>query len=121
MNDQSVPLTPLQKAAVALKAQRDRIAELEQMASAPIAIVGMGCRYAAGARGPEALWQALEAGRDGRREVPTDRWDIDAVYDPTPGGPGKQYPRKSSFRSGVSHVHTPYFRYARTSVRRGKQ
>src|SRR3546814_1225031 len=94
MNDQSVPLTPLQKAAVALKAQRDRIAELEQMASAPIAIVGMGCRYAVGARGHEAMWQALAAGRDGSREGPTDRWDIDALCDPTPGVAGQMYARR---------------------------
>src|SRR3546814_910367 len=110
MNDQSVPLTPLQKAAVALKAQRDRIAELEQMASAPIAIVGMGCRYAAGARGPEALWHALEAGRDGSREVPTPRWAIDASSDPTPGVAGKMYARKSCFIDGVDLFDPLFFR-----------
>ncbi|GHD52805.1 hypothetical protein GCM10017083_28680 [Thalassobaculum fulvum] len=110
MNDQSVPMTPLQKAAVALKAQRARIAELEQAASAPIAVVGMGCRYAAGGDSPDALWQALAEGRDGSREVPKERWDIDAVYDPTPGVPGKMYVRKSCFIDGVDGFDPLFFR-----------
>jgi len=110
MNDQSVPMTPLQKAAVALKAQRARIAELEQAASAPIAVVGMGCRYAAGGDSPDALWQALAEGRDGSREVPKERWDVDAVYDPTPGVPGKMYVRKSCFIDGVDGFDPLFFR-----------
>ncbi|MEQ9335533.1 amino acid adenylation domain-containing protein [Thalassobaculum sp.] len=110
MNDQTVQMTPLQKAAVALKAQRARIAELEQAASAPIAVVGMGCRYAAGGDDPDALWRALEDGRDGSREVPRDRWDLDAVYDPTPGVPGKMYVRKSCFIDGVDRFDPLFFR-----------
>ena len=110
MNDQTISMTPLQKAAVALKAQRARIAELEQAATAPIAVVGMGCRYAAGGDSPDTLWQALAEGRDGSREIPKDRWDVDAVYDPTPGVPGKMYVRKSCFIDGVDRFDPLFFR-----------
>src|SRR5471032_1129624 len=91
------PLTPLQQAVIALRSQRARIAELEAAGSAPIAVVGMACRYPAGANTPQALWEAVRDGRDGSREVPKERWDIDALYDPTPGRAGKMYVRNSCF------------------------
>ncbi|MEU9691967.1 SDR family NAD(P)-dependent oxidoreductase [Amycolatopsis japonica] len=44
----------------------------------PIAIVGVGCRLPGGADSPERYWRLLEAGRDGIREVPEDRWETPA-------------------------------------------
>ncbi|RSN07074.1 polyketide synthase [Streptomyces sp. WAC 05977] len=44
----------------------------------PIAIVGVGCRLPGGADSPEGYWRLLDAGRDGIREVPEDRWEIPA-------------------------------------------
>ncbi|MGY6653504.1 SDR family NAD(P)-dependent oxidoreductase [Amycolatopsis sp. TRM77291] len=44
----------------------------------PIAIVGVGCRLPGGADSPESYWRLLDAGRDGIREVPEDRWEIPA-------------------------------------------
>jgi amino acid adenylation domain-containing protein len=106
----SSPLSPLQQAVIALRSQRARIAELEQAGSAPIAVVGMACRYPAGAESPEALWQAVSGGRDGSREVPKDRWDIDAFYDPTPGRAGKMYVRNSCFIDRVDGFEPLFFR-----------
>jgi 6-methylsalicylic acid synthase len=40
----------------------------------PIAIVGMGCRFAGGADSPAAFWQLLADGRDGVSEIPAERW-----------------------------------------------
>ncbi len=103
-------LTPLQQAVIALQAQRARIAELEQAGSAPIAVVGIGCRYPADGVSPAALWEALREGRDGSREVPPDRWDIDEVYDPVPGRPGKMYVRKGCFIDEVDRFEPLFFR-----------
>ncbi|HET9170532.1 MAG TPA: acyltransferase domain-containing protein [Actinospica sp.] len=44
----------------------------------PIAVVGIGCRYA-GVRGPEALWDALCEGRDLVSDTPPARYEA-AVY-----------------------------------------
>src|SRR5690349_13224545 len=90
-------LSPMQQAVIALQAQRARIAELEQASSAPIAVVGVACRYPAGGTSPTALWHALREGRNGSCEVPPERWDIESVYDPTPGRPGKMYVRNACF------------------------
>ncbi|KAM0229998.1 hypothetical protein ACHAPO_009550 [Fusarium lateritium] len=45
-----------------------------------IAIIGMACRLPGGADSPESLWSLLAEGRDGRREVPKDRWDWKSFY-----------------------------------------
>ncbi len=55
----------------------------------PLAIVGMGCRLPGGVSDPDGFWQLLDAGRDAIREVPADRWDIDAYFDPDPDAPGR--------------------------------
>nr|WP_203073874.1 non-ribosomal peptide synthetase [Roseomonas ponticola] len=103
-------MTPMQQAVVALQRLRARNAELERASSAPIAIIGMGCRYPAGSDSPDAMWQALLEGRDGSREVPRDRWDIDALYDPEPGRAGRMYVRKSCFLDRVDGFEPLFFR-----------
>ncbi|MFJ8911186.1 SDR family NAD(P)-dependent oxidoreductase [Amycolatopsis sp. NPDC102389] len=44
----------------------------------PIAIIGVGCRLPGGADSPERYWRLLDAGRDGIRDVPEDRWETPA-------------------------------------------
>ena len=103
-------MTPMQQAVIALQAQRARIVELEQAATAPIAVIGMACRYPADSTSPAALWDAVREGRDGSREVPADRWDVDALYDPTPGRPGKMYVRQGCFIEDVDQFEPLFFR-----------
>src|SRR5262249_17226803 len=55
-----------------------------------IAIIGMSGRYP-GADDLDQLWRNLAQGRNSIREIPPERWDVDAYYDPTPGKPGKVY------------------------------
>jgi len=66
----------------------------------PIALVGIGCRFP-GARGPRELWQLLREGRNAVREVPEHRaelgFNIDEVYDPRPGVPGRISSRRAGF------------------------
>lgn len=46
-----------------------------------IAIIGMSCRFP-GANHAEEFWELLASGRCEIREVPQERWDGDAYYDP---------------------------------------
>jgi microcystin synthetase protein McyG len=53
------------------------------MGAEPIAIIGMGCRFPGGADSPAAFWRLLVERRDAIRRVPTDRWNVDEVVDPS--------------------------------------
>ena len=74
----------------------------------PIALIGIGCRFP-GANGPESFWRLLREGVDAIREVPADRFDIDAVYDPRPGTPGKLISRCGGFLEGVDRFDFSFF------------
>lgn len=87
----------LKRALSALERIQARLDAVERAAAEPIAIVGMSCRFPGGANDPESLWRLLCAGADCICEVPRDRWDIDAFYDPDPAAPGKMYTRWGGF------------------------
>ncbi|HEY9717165.1 MAG TPA: SDR family NAD(P)-dependent oxidoreductase, partial [Trichormus sp.] len=70
------------------------------LAEDAIAIVGIGCRFPAGADNPEEFWRILSEGTDGTTPVPADRWHTDTYYDPDPQTPGKMYVRKGGFIKG---------------------
>ncbi|MCI0725428.1 MAG: AMP-binding protein [Chloroflexi bacterium] len=74
----------------------------------PIAIIGLYCRFP-GAENPAAFWRLLRNGVDAIAEIPADRWDVDAFYDPNPGTPGKMYTRWGGFLSQVDQFDPHFF------------
>ncbi|WP_327136041.1 SDR family NAD(P)-dependent oxidoreductase (plasmid) [Streptomyces sp. NBC_01343] len=73
-----------------------------------IAIVAMSCRLPGGVTSPEELWQLVVDGRDAVSGFPLDRgWDVENVYDPEPGVPGKTYANEGGFlyRAGDFDPH----------------
>jgi len=68
--------------------------------SDPIAVVGIGCRYA-DARGPAEFWEIVRSGRNTVRDAPQHRidlgYDIDHFYDPRLRIPGKISSIKAGF------------------------
>ena len=83
----------------------------------PIAIIGIGCRLP-GAKDPESFWQLLRNGVDAITEVPKDRWDIDAFYDPEPGKPGKMSTRWGGFLERVDQFDPSFFGISPREVER---
>ncbi|GAB2998207.1 type I polyketide synthase [Mycobacterium bourgelatii] len=75
----------------------------------PIAVVGMGCRLPGNVYGPEDFWQLLLDGRDTIREVPADRWDADAYYDPDPEASGKMTTKWGGFVDDVAGFDADFF------------
>src|SRR3989338_6987367 len=75
----------------------------------PIAIIGIGCRFPGGANDPESFWKLLTNGVDAVTEVPRDRWDADAFYDPDPTRPGKTNSRWGGFLRDVNQYDYQFF------------
>ncbi|WP_128254796.1 polyketide synthase [Falsirhodobacter deserti] len=65
--------------------------------SEPLAIVGMACRFPGGVASLDDYWALMAEGRDGIREIPADRLDIDKFYDPRAEAPGKIFVRHGGF------------------------
>jgi myxalamid-type polyketide synthase MxaE and MxaD len=74
----------------------------------PIAIVGLACRLP-GAPNAAAYWKLLRDGVDAIREVPPDRWDTDAYFDPNPATPGKMNTRWGGFLDAVDGFDAHFF------------
>ncbi len=102
-------LSPLQRAFVTIKEMRSKLYSLETAAREPIAIIGTGCRFPGGANNSESFWQILRDGVDTIQEVPGDRWNIDAYYDPTPEAPGKTYTRQGGFLNKIDEFDAEFF------------
>ena len=112
MNDKSnetSQLSPLKQALVALDEMQSKLDAFERAKTEPIAIIGLGCRFPGGANSPEAFWQLLHNGVDAITEVPSDRWNIDAYYDPDPDAPGKMYTRQGGFLNEVDKFDAHFF------------
>ena len=62
----------------------------------PIAIVGLSCIFPC-ASGADAFWDLLRSGGCAIRDVPSDRWDGSALYDPDPSAPGRILTRHGGF------------------------
>ncbi len=81
----------------------------QQVSCEPIAVIGMGCRFPGGANDPDSFWQLLKAGRDAISEVPPERWDINAYYDPDPDAPGKMASRHGGFLTSIDLFDPAFF------------
>ena len=75
----------------------------------PIAIIGIGCRFPGGVDSPSTFWQLLREGGDAITEIPPDRFDVDAYYDPTPATPGKIMSRWGGFLTGIDQFDAAAF------------
>ncbi len=74
----------------------------------PIAVIGIGCRFP-GANNPDAFWNLLRNGVDAIREVPADRFDQRAFYDPDPAVPGRMNTRWGGFLDQVDRFDASFF------------
>ncbi|MXM68958.1 polyketide synthase [Streptomyces sp. HUCO-GS316] len=106
-----------EKIVAALRAsvlENDRLkqdnARLLRAAAEPVAIIGMACRYPGGADSPEEFWRLLAEGRDAVTAFPADRgWDVEGLYDPEPGRPGRTVTQEGAFLHDAAEFDADLF------------
>ncbi|MBM4791787.1 SDR family NAD(P)-dependent oxidoreductase [Streptomyces sioyaensis] len=109
MNEQKL-LEYLKKVTNDLHQTRQRLQEVEAGRQEPVAIVAMSCRFPGGVGSPEEFWRLLAGGVDAIGEWPADRgWDVEALYDPEPGVPGRSYTRAGGFLDDVGGFDAGFF------------
>ncbi|WP_404800070.1 type I polyketide synthase [Amycolatopsis eburnea] len=70
----------------------------------PIVIVGIGCRFPGGVRGPDDFWRLLAGGEDGITGFPEDRgWDLATLAS------GYEYALTGGFLDGVTDFDADFF------------
>jgi phthiocerol/phenolphthiocerol synthesis type-I polyketide synthase D len=95
-------------------AQRTALTEQFEKASRiaaaePVAVVGIGCRFPGGGVGPGRYWAFLANGGDAVSEIPADRWDADAFYDPDPFATGRMSSKWGAFLPDVTGFDAEFF------------
>jgi myxalamid-type polyketide synthase MxaB len=102
-------LSPLQQSYFVIRKLKATVEALQRERTEPIAIIGAGCRFPGGAIDLESYWRLLREGVDTVRDVPADRWDVDAFYDPDPAVPGKSATRSAAFLDSVDQFDPLFF------------
>jgi thioester reductase-like protein len=87
----------LRRALLEVRAAKARADAMQRARTEPIAVVGLGCRFPGGADTPDDYWDLLVNGRNAVTEIPPDRWDAAAYYDPDPDAPARTYARHGAF------------------------
>ena len=106
--ERAAQLSPNARAALARELVRAGTAFPTDVAE-PVAVVGIGCRFPGNVTGPESFWQLLDNGGDAIGEVPPDRWDADAFYDPDPSASGRMTTKWGGFVPEVDAFDADFF------------
>ena len=106
--ERAAQLSPNARAALARELVRAGTAFPTDIAE-PVAVVGIGCRFPGNATGPDSFWQLLVDGVDTIGEVPPDRWDADAFYDPDPSASGRMTTKWGGFVPDVDAFDADFF------------
>jgi acyl transferase domain-containing protein/acyl carrier protein len=99
----------MKDALLELKQLRTSLDELKRAQTEPIVIIGMSCRLPGGVDSPEAFWRMLHDGVDAIGEVPSNRWDSSAYYDPDPETPGRMSTRFGGFLETIDEFDPAFF------------
>jgi 3-oxoacyl-[acyl-carrier-protein] synthase II len=99
----------LQQQLVKIRKLEARLEQAEASRRESIAIVGMACRLPGGVESPEAFWELLVKGVDATSEVPADRWNAEALYDPDPQARGRIRTRRGGFLKDVDRFDARFF------------
>jgi acyl transferase domain-containing protein len=101
-------LSPQRLALLAIELN-SKLEALEGSLKDPIAVIGFGLRFPGGAHDAQSYWQILRDGVDVIQEIPSSRFDINALYDPDPEKPGKISTRWGGFVEPMDQFDPQFF------------
>ncbi|MEU1176827.1 beta-ketoacyl synthase N-terminal-like domain-containing protein [Streptomyces sp. NPDC005820] len=78
-------------------------------AGEPIAVIGMGCRFAGGVNSPEAYWRMLMEGQDAIGAVPPERWASYAEVSPQHAAALRRVTRHGGFLDDIEGFDAEFF------------
>src|SRR5712692_7897852 len=74
-----------------------------------VAIVGIGCRLPGKVDSPDTYWDLLLTKGCGIKEIPSDRWNVEAFCDKDPDAVGKGYARSGGFLDDIRGFDAAFF------------
>ncbi|RWL88757.1 MAG: SDR family NAD(P)-dependent oxidoreductase [Mesorhizobium sp.] len=87
----------------------EAVDELGEAHRQSVAVIGIGCRFPGAIHDARSYWTFLLEKKCGIIDIPSDRWNIDAFYDPNPDAPGKMRTRWGGFLSSDVFGFDPGF------------
>lgn len=78
----------------------------------PIAVVGMGCRFPAGANSPEKFWQLLMSGKDAVGDVPAGRWNQEYFHSDDRSKRGSMVAPQGGFIDDIDGFDNSFFNFS---------
>jgi 3-oxoacyl-(acyl-carrier-protein) synthase/SAM-dependent methyltransferase len=100
-------LSPVKRALIEIRELRARLAALET--AQPIAIVGMGLRMPGGVKDAATMTRLLWSGVDAVGPIPSDRWDLNSLFDADPDAVGRMITREGGFLDGIDRFDADFF------------
>lgn len=108
--EQAAALSPKRLALLAAEL-KERLDAAQSAARAPVAVVGMACRFP-GAPNVERFWELLREGREAVRDVPDARWSNDTYFDADPDAPGTISSRRAALLDDIDRFDPEFFHIA---------
>jgi len=113
----TVPAVAAEFAAAESAAMGTRFSQAQHAQDTAIAVIGLAGQYPK-AHNVAKFWQNLAAGLNCVTEIPADRWDIEAYFDPAKGTPGRSYGRWGGFLDDVAKFDRAFFGISRRDAER---
>ncbi|MFF1547673.1 SDR family NAD(P)-dependent oxidoreductase [Streptomyces sp. NPDC058291] len=93
------------------------LSPLSPSPSEPIAVVGVGCRFAGGADSPQALWELLMDAQDASGPIPQDRWAPQRALSRENAAVLTRVTQRGSFLDDISGFDAAFFGISATEAR----
>ncbi len=77
--------------------------------AAPVAVIGIGCRFPGGVASAADFWRLLADGVDAITEIPPDRMDVARYFDPRPATPGRIMSRWGGYLGPLDGFDAEFF------------